>query len=78
MNAYEKRKKAKADYMREYHKKRRLLESLRTHDAKRYYEEAFTSLNGKAPMVIPSVSDDALVVAAKMMYARLHEIEMGE
>lgn len=78
MNAYEKRKEARKLTRQAHYKKCALAKRLSTADAEKYYEEAFVALNNQKPLVIPNVSTDALMQAGRMMYARLHEIELGE
>lgn len=77
MNAYERREAKRKETRKQYALKRSVMMQLKKQDAEKYYEEAFIALNGRRPMVIPRMIADRLIEAANIMYARLHEIQLG-
>ena len=77
MNAYERRKYEREHKARQNYKKRVLEKQLNKAQAEKFYEEAFVALQGRLPKVIPKISTEALIYSANLMYARLHEQELG-
>lgn len=78
MNAYERRKYAHEATKRKNNAKRTLERQLKKAEAEKFYEDAFVSLQGKRPSVIPRMSAENLIKAAHLMYARLHEQELAD
>lgn len=76
MNAYERRKLIAKNKQKQYALKRALMMQLKKQDAEKYYEEAFAALQGRRPMVIPKMTAENLIIAANLMYAKLHELSM--
>ena len=81
MNAYEKRRdlRKQKNQLRQNERRaeRRVIKDLDHHRASILYEEAFVALQGRKPLVIPKVTTKQLNAAAHMMFARLHELELG-
>lgn len=78
MNAYEKREQLRRSKLDARNKDRREINMLRKDCADRAYVEAFRMLQGRDPLVIPKESAARLQMSARMMYAKLHQLDMGE
>ena len=78
MNAYEKRLDKRTKAAKLINKERREIRMLRQDCAERAYVEAFRMLQGRDPLVIPKESAARLQMSARMMYAKLHQLDMGE
>ena len=76
MNAYEKRKDIREKASKLANQKRREINMLRKDCAERAYVEAFRMLQGRDPLVIPKESAARLQMSARMMYAKLHQLDM--
>ena len=77
MNAYEKRKSLRDQKRAKYSSERRVANLLLKYQAEKFYEDAFVALQGRKPKVIPRMSPTNLHKAANLMYARLHEQQLG-
>ena len=77
MNAFEKRRAGRQAKSRIRYIEGKDLKALNLNNAEKYYIRSFYALNGQNPLVIPSRDPDALVRMADVLWARLHELEMG-